>query len=160
MEDFVVVKGSKSAQYEHSLAQISAISSLEEDIIANMANICAILKDQFQFFWVGFYRVKNGVLKVGPYQGPLACTTIPKGGGICGLSWSEAKTIIVADVNQHPEHIACSSISQSEIVVPVYDKDQNVIAVLDIDSELRSHFDEEDQRWLEKIVQLLLGNIS
>ena len=123
-------------------------------MIANMANISAALKEVFSFWWVGFYLVKNNELVLGPFQGPVACTRIAIGKGVCGTSWKEAKTIIVADVDQFPGHIACSSASRSEIVVPVL-KDGKVIAVLDVDSEHYDHFDKTDDQYLTIITKLL-----
>ena len=126
----------------------------ETDLIPNLANVTAALKESFDFFWVGFYLVKNNQLVLGPFQGPIACTRIAYGKGVCGTSWKENKTIIVPDVNSFPGHIACSSLSQSEIVIPLM-KDNEVVAVLDVDSEHLNHFDEVDQKWLTKIVEQL-----
>jgi GAF domain-containing protein len=119
-----------------------------------MANVAAALKEQFGWFWVGFYVVKNGELVLGPFQGPVACTRIQKGRGVCGASWQQAKTLIVPDVEKFPGHIACSSLSKSEIVVPIF-KDNEVIAVLDVDSNTYDTYDETDQRYLEEIVKLV-----
>ena len=127
--------------------------SNETDEIANMANVSAVIKDTFHFWWVGFYRVSGNELILGPFQGPLACTRIKKGKGVCGTSWAQESTIVVPDVEEFPGHIACSSESKSEIVVPVW-KDKEVSAVLDIDSEFLSTFDETDKLWLEKICAL------
>jgi GAF domain-containing protein len=126
----------------------------ETDLVANLANVAAALKEQFGWFWVGFYLVRNNELVVGPFQGPVACTRIRKGKGVCGTSWAEARTVIVPDVEKFPGHIACSSLSKSEIVVPVIRNNQ-VVAVLDVDSEELDQFDSTDQQYLEKIVDLV-----
>ncbi|SDZ77536.1 GAF domain-containing protein [Arachidicoccus rhizosphaerae] len=153
-ESIVIIEGTRQQQYESLLPQISAIITGETDLIANMANISSALKEQFNWWWVGFYLVKNDELVLGPFQGPIACTRIKKGRGVCGGSWAEDKTLIVQDVNQFPGHIACSSRSQSEIVLPVR-RNGAVIAVLDIDSELLGHFDELDQKYLEQMIHEL-----
>lgn len=153
-EDLHVIQGTKEEQYQSLIPQIKALIEGETDIIANFANVAAALKEQFKWFWVGFYIVRNNELVVGPFQGPVACTRIKKGKGVCGASWAEAKTIIVEDVEKFPGHIACSSLSKSEIVIPAF-KNGNVIAVLDVDSEDLNHFDETDARYLEQIVKLL-----
>ena len=153
-ESIVIIEGTRQQQYESLLPQISAIITGETDLIANMANISSALKEQFNWWWVGFYLVKNDELVLGPFQGPIACTRIKKGRGVCGGSWAEDKTLIVQDVNQFPGHIACSSRSQSEIVLPVR-RNGAVIAVLDIDSELLGHFDELDQEYLEQMIHEL-----
>lgn len=153
-EDLNVIQGTKEEQYESLLPQIHAIISAETDLIANLANITAMLKTQFNWWWVGFYLVKNNELVLGPFQGPLACTRIRKGKGVCGSSWQKAETIIVADVDQFPSHIACSSLSKSEIVVPVV-RNEEVLAVLDVDSEFLSHFDDTDKLYLERLCQLI-----
>ena len=126
----------------------------ESDMIANMANVSALIHREFGFWWTGFYRVCDGELVLGPFQGPVACTHIPYGKGVCGSSWQRSETIVVPDVEEFPGHIACSSESRSEIVVPVW-KDGAIIAVLDIDSEKTDTFDQTDKFWLEKIVSLL-----
>lgn len=126
----------------------------EPDLVANLANIAAALKEQFGWFWVGFYIVKDSALVVGPFQGPVACTRIRKGRGVCGTAWEKAATIIVPDVEKFPGHIACSSLSKSEIVVPVI-RDKNVVAVLDADSNACDDFDTTDQQFLEAIVNLI-----
>ena len=153
-EDLHVIQGTKEEQYQSLIPQIKALIAGETDVTANLANVSAALKEQFKWFWVGFYIVKNNELVVGPFQGPVACTRIKKGKGVCGTSWAEAKTIIVEDVEKFPGHIACSSLSKSEIVIPAF-KNGNVIAVLDVDSEDLNHFDETDARYLEQIVKLL-----
>lgn len=126
----------------------------ESDMIANLANVSALIHREFGFWWTGFYRVCDGELVLGPFQGPVACTHIPYGKGVCGSSWQRSETIVVPDVEEFPGHIACSSESRSEIVVPVW-KDGAIIAVLDIDSERTDTFDQTDKVWLEKIVSLL-----
>ncbi|WP_447641566.1 MULTISPECIES: GAF domain-containing protein [Chitinophagaceae] len=153
-EDLSINKGSKKEQYENLLPQIKGLLEGEEDLTANMANIAAALWQQFGWFWVGFYIVKKDQLVLGPFQGPIACTRISKGRGVCGTAWSESKTLIVPDVTQFPGHIACNSASQSEIVVPIV-QEQTVVAVLDIDSDQLSMFDSTDQYYLEQVVQLL-----
>lgn len=143
----------KVEQYEQTYKAVQSLLSNETDEIANMANVSAVIKDTFHFWWVGFYRVSGNELILGPFQGPLACTRIKKGKGVCGTSWAQESTIVVPDVEEFPGHIACSSESKSEIVVPVW-KDKEVSAVLDIDSEFLSTFDETDKTWLEKICAL------
>ncbi len=145
---------SKTDLYESLYPQIQALLLGEKDLIANMANTAAALKEAFNFLWVGFYIVKNDELVLGPFQGPIACTRISIGKGVCGTSWKESKTIIVPDVEQFPGHIACSSASRSEIVIPIYKVDE-VIAVLDVDSEYLNQFDEIDEKYLTKITKLL-----
>ena len=153
-EDIHIVTGTKQEKYESLLPQIRAVIEGEADLIANLANVSACLKEQFNWLWVGFYIVKNDELVLGPFQGPLACTRIKKGKGVCGASWERKQTLIVPDVNQFPGHIACSSLSVSEIVVPVI-RNGNVVAVLDADSEQYAQFDETDQQYLEKVVSWL-----
>ena len=155
MSENLIIKGdSKKELYENLLPQIQALVEGEADEIANMANISACLKDTFNFWWVGFYRVVNEELLLGPFQGPLACTRIRKGKGVCGTAWQKAETVIVPDVDEFPGHIACSSLTKSEIVVPVF-KYGEVVAVLDIDSEKARNFDETDKEFLEKLVALI-----
>ena len=152
MSENLIIKGdSKKELYENLLPQIKALVEGENDMIANMANVAACLKDTFNFWWVGFYRVIDEELVLGPFQGPLACTRIRKGKGVCGSAWQRAETVIVPDVDEFPGHIACSSLSKSEIVVPVF-KDGKTIAVLDIDSERTANFDDVDKEFLEKLV--------
>jgi GAF domain-containing protein len=153
-EDLTITRGSKFAQYESIIPQIKGLLYGETDSIANMANVCAALKEQFGWFWVGFYLVKQDELVLGPFQGPVACTRIKKGKGVCGSAWEQAKTLIVADVDLFPGHIACSSLSKSEIVIPLV-KDGIVLGVFDVDSELLAHFDETDQKGLEEIINLI-----
>lgn len=153
-EDLSIVKGSKEEQYSNLVPQIESLLFGESDLVANLANVAAALKEQFGFFWVGFYLVKNDELVLGPFQGPVACTRIKKGRGVCGTSWDLGKTIIVADVEQFPGHIACSSLSRSEIVIPMK-KNGQVVGVLDVDSELLNQFDETDEHYLNLIVGLI-----
>ena len=136
------------------IPQIEGLLEGEHDLIANLANVAAALKEQFNWFWVGFYLVKNDDLVLGPFQGPVACTRIKKGRGVCGTAWAEAKTLIVPDVEKFPGHIACSSLSKSEIVVPLM-KENNVFGVLDIDSDQLNDFDKTDKIYLEKIINLI-----
>ena len=144
----------KIEKYKLLYEQVKALISKENDIIANMANIAAIIHEAFNFWWTGFYRVIDKELVLGPFQGPIACTRIAYGRGVCGTAWKEKKTIVVEDVHQFPGHIACSSASKSEIVVPIF-KDNQIVAVLDIDSEKLATFDNTDKKCLEKIVELL-----
>ncbi|MDR2951416.1 MAG: GAF domain-containing protein [Prevotella sp.] len=145
---------SKEEKYLFLLPQLKGLLEGETDTIANMANISAALKITFGFFWVGFYIVKREELVLGPFQGTIACTRIKYGKGVCGTAWKEKRTVIVEDVNQFPGHIACDAASQSEIVIPMFSHDE-VIAVLDIDSDHLNHFDETDARYLQQIVKLL-----
>ncbi|HRH51616.1 MAG TPA: GAF domain-containing protein [Panacibacter sp.] len=156
-EDLTIVKGNKTEQYETLIPQIKALLDGEHDLIANLANTVAALKEQFGWFWVGFYLVKNDELVLAPFQGPVACTRIRKGRGVCGASWAQAKTLIVPDVEKFPGHIACSSLSKSEIVVPVM-RNNEVIAVLDVDSDAFDSFDETDQHYLEQVIELINFN--
>ena len=152
-EQLIIKGGTKQERYEALLPQIAAVVSDESDLIANMANVAAMLHETFGFWWTGFYRVVGEELVLGPFQGPMACTRIRKGRGVCGTAWAEEMTQVVPDVDLFPGHIACSSASRSEIVVPVW-KDKKVIAVLDIDSAQLATFDDTDRRYLEQIVQL------
>ena len=140
--------------YKSLFPQLKALIANEPDLIANMANITSALKESFGFFWIGFYRVIGERLVLGPFQGPIACTSIAFGKGVCGAAWKQEETIIVPDVDKFPGHIACSSLSRSEIVVPVK-HNNSVVAVLDIDSNLINSFNEIDSYWLEKICSLL-----
>lgn len=153
-EDLVISTGTKQEQYEALLPQIKGLLEGETDVIANLANVVAALKEQFNWLWVGFYLVKNEELVVAPFQGPVACTRIKKGRGVCGTSWAEKKTLIVDDVEKFPGHIACSSASKSEIVIPIF-RNEEVIGVLDADSEVLNHFNTTDQAYLEKIISLI-----
>lgn len=153
-EDLKIADGTKAEQYATLIPQIKALLEGEPDLVANLANITAALKEQFEWLWVGFYIIKSDELVLGPFQGPIACTRIKKGKGVCGTSWEKAETIIVPDVEQFPGHIACSSLSRSEIVVPIIRNGQ-VLAILDVDSSEPDHFDIIDQRYLEEIVDLI-----
>ena len=153
-EDLQLNNGTKKEQYESLIPQINGLLEGEPDLTANLANTAAALKQQFGWLWVGFYIVKNEELVLGPFQGPIACTRIKKGRGVCGTSWEQVKTLIVPDVEKFPGHIACSSLSKSEIVVPII-KNSEVVAVLDADSEHTSQFDSSDQFYLEQIVELI-----
>jgi len=154
-EDLSIITGSKEDQYQSVVPQIKGLLEGEPDLIANLANTVAALKEQFGWLWTGFYIVKNNELVLGPFQGPVACTRIRKGKGVCGSSWAEAKTLLVPDVEKFPGHIACSSLSRSEIVVPVI-RNGEVVAVLDVDSEELNQFDTTDQYYLEQIVELIV----
>ena len=153
-DDLVIIEGTKEAQYKALEPQIEGLLYGEKDIVANMANVAAALKEQFKWLWVGFYIVRHDELVLGPFQGPVACTRIKKGRGVCGTAWENARTLIVPDIEKFKGHIACSSLSKSEIVVPIL-KEANVVAVLDADSIETDHFDEIDQMYLEKIVALI-----
>jgi L-methionine (R)-S-oxide reductase len=150
----IVSSATKAEKYQSLLPQIKGLVTGESDVTANMANIAAALKQAMNFFWVGFYLVKENQLLLGPFQGPIACTRINFGKGVCGTSWKEAKTIIVPDVDAFPGHIACSSASKSEIVVPGF-KDEKVCMVLDVDSDVLNDFDETDQLYLEQLMKII-----
>ena len=151
---FLPPSGSKEEIYQALLPQVEALISGEQDLVANLANIAAALREAFGFFWVGFYIVQGQELVLGPFQGPIACTRIAFGRGVCGTSWKEKKTQLVPDVDAFPGHIACSSASKSEIVVPAF-QDGEVFLVLDVDSDRLNDFDSVDQRYLEELMQLL-----
>jgi L-methionine (R)-S-oxide reductase len=153
-EDLSIAEGSKTEQYESLIPQIKGLLDGEPDLIANLANIAGALKEQFKWFWVGFYLVKSNELVLGPFQGPVACTRIQKGRGVCGTSWQQAETIIVPDVEKFPGHIACNSLSKSEIVVPII-RNSEVVAVLDVDSDEYDQFNTADQHYLQSIVDLI-----
>ncbi len=153
-EDLNIQKGTKQEQYESLIPQIQGLLMGETNLIANLANISAALKEQFNWWWVGFYWINEDELVLGPFQGPVACTRIKKGRGVCGGAWEKGETLIVEDVEKFPGHIACSSASKSEIVVPVY-FGEKMVGVLDVDSEHLSHYDDTDKRYLEKIVALI-----
>jgi GAF domain-containing protein len=153
-EDLTVVSGTKEEKYLALIPQIKGLLDGEPDYIANLANVAAALKEQFGWLWVGFYLVKGDELVLGPFQGPVACTRIRKGRGVCGSSWATAETLIVPDVEKFPGHIACSSLSRSEIVVPLF-QNGNVSAVLDVDSTEINFFDETDKIYLTEIVKLI-----
>ena len=149
-EELTFISGSKEEQYLALLPQVRSLIEGEVDLVANLANVAAALKEAFDFFWVGFYLVKQDQLVLGPFQGPVACTRIRKGKGVCGTAWQEGATLLVPDVEVFPGHIACSSLSRSEIVVPLI-KDGEVWGVLDIDSDLLNFFDETDRKYLEEM---------
>ncbi len=154
-EDLIINRTlNKKEQYESLIPQLSALLSGEDDLIANLANVCAALKEQFHWFWVGFYLVRGNELVLGPFQGPVACTRIQKGKGVCGSSWEMEQVLLVPDVDQFPGHIACASASRSEIVLP-FSRQGKIIGVLDVDSEYLSHFDEIDAIYLKQILALL-----
>ena len=153
-EDLLIIKGDKEAQYQTLIPQIKGLLEGENDLIANLANIAAALKEQFGWLWVGFYLVKEDELVLGPFQGPVACTRIKKGRGVCGTAWQKEATLIVPDVEKFPGHIACSSLSKSEIVVPLL-LNGSFIGVLDVDSEALNMFDEMDKKYLEQVLDLL-----
>jgi L-methionine (R)-S-oxide reductase len=153
-EDLTILKGNKEEQYQSIVPQIAGLLHGETDLIANMANVCAALKEQFNWFWVGFYMVKNDELVLAPFQGPVACTRIKKGKGVCGAAWEQKEILIVPDVDEFPGHIACSSLSKSEIVLPII-KNNEVIGVLDVDSEHFNSFDEIDAEGLKQILELI-----
>ena len=155
-ESFYRQSGSKEEQYQSLLPQIQALISDERDFVANMANVCAVLKQQFDWLWIGFYVVRGEELVLAPFQGPIACTRIAKGRGVCGSAWAQQQTIVVPDVNQFAGHIACSSLSQSEIVVPMV-LDERCVGVLDIDSAELATFDDTDAAFLQQVVAALLA---
>ncbi len=154
-EDLKIIEGNKVDLYQSIIPQIKALIDHEPDLIANLANITAALKEQFKWLWVGFYLVKGNELVLGPFQGPVACTRIRKERGVCGAAWQQATTLLVPDVEKFPGHIACSSLSKSEIVVPIIQNEQ-VWGVLDVDSEEYNHFDSIDQQYLEQIVNMIV----
>lgn len=154
-EDVTIKATSKEGKYKELFPQVKALLEGEKDMIANMANICSALKYGMNFFWVGFYLVKNDELVLGPFQGTVACTRIKKGKGVCGASWEKNEIILVDDVDKFPGHIACSSLSRSEIVLPVYNSNKEIVAVLDVDSDELASFDKTDEEWLSEIVALL-----
>jgi len=154
-EDLQISGSTKEEIYQSIVPQIKALVEGESDITANMANVCAALKYGLNFFWVGFYLIKNNQLVLGPFQGPVACTRIYLGKGVCGTSWQNNEVIIVDDVDSFPGHIACSSLSKSEIVLPIYNSDKEVIGVLDVDSDTYKTFDKIDEQYLTQILQIL-----
>lgn len=154
-EDLHVSSGGKAERYRVLLPQVRSLLAGETDRVANLANVAAALKTTFGFFWVGFYRVQGDELVLGPFQGPVACTRIARGRGVCGTAWQEDRTLVVPDVDAFPGHIACSSLSRSEIVVPVHDREGRVRGVLDIDSDRPAAFDATDAAWLEELCMLL-----
>lgn len=154
-EDLSIVQGTKEEKYKSVIPQIKALIDGEPDLVANLANIVAALMEQFRWLWVGFYLIKENQLVLAPFQGPVACTRIKKGRGVCGTSWEKAETVIVPDIEKFPGHIACSSKSRSEIVVPII-RNNKVRGVLDVDSEQLAAFDEADKQFLEEIVDLII----
>lgn len=155
-EDLQIKGTTKEEKYQSLIPQIKSLLEGETDSIANMANICAALKFGFDFFWVGFYIVKQNQLVLGPFQGPVACTRITLGKGVCGTSWKNKEIIIVDDVDTFPGHIACSSLSKSEIVLPFYNSNNEVVGVLDVDSDTLASFDKIDELYLKQVVELLV----
>lgn len=155
-EELIKLTGTKKEMYEGLIPQITSLVEGETDLVANLANVCAALKESFGFFWVGFYLVKEDELVLGPFQGPVACTRIRKGKGVCGSAWEKAELIVVEDVDNFPGHIACSSLSKSEIVVPLI-KENKVIGVLDVDSDSLAAFDDTDARYLSSLCVWLSG---
>ena len=153
-ECLIISDGNKHEKYSVLYNQIRSLLDSENDLISNMANISSMIHHTFGFWWTGFYRVSADELVLGPFQGPIACSRIRFGKGVCGTAWKDARTVIVPDVDRFPGHIACSSLSRSEIVVPIF-RGEDVYAVLDIDSKELSTFDETDKEWLEKITKLL-----
>jgi L-methionine (R)-S-oxide reductase len=154
-EDLVIISGNKEELYSNLLPQIKALVGDEKDVVANLANVAAALKETFNFLWVGFYLVKNDELVLGPFQGPVACARIQKGRGVCGKSWETAETIVVDNVDEFPEHIACSSSSKSEVVVPIM-RGREVIGVLDVDSNEIATFDATDAKHLNQLCEWLV----
>ena len=154
-EDLHVSSGGKAERYRVLLPQVRSLLAGETDRVANLANVAAALKTTFGFFWVGFYRVQGDELVLGPFQGPVACTRIARGRGVCGTAWQEDRTLVVPDVDAFPGHIACSSLSRSEIVIPLHDREGRVRGVLDIDSDSPAAFDATDAAWLEELCMLL-----
>lgn len=145
----------KKALYDQLVLEVKGVCTGESDLIANLANISAAIHDRFKFWWTGFYFVRGDEMVLGPFQGPVACTRIAFGKGVCGSAWKQKETLVVPDVHEFPGHIACSAISNSEIVVPVYDKANNVVMVLDVDSEHYNTFDNTDKKYLETICQFI-----
>ncbi len=155
-DDLIITASTKEEKYKQLLPQIQALLTGEDDTVANMANVCAALKYGLNFFWVGFYLVKNNQLVLGPFQGPVACTRINNGKGVCGAAWQKAHTLIVPNVNEFEGHIACSSLTKSEIVIPIFNKNNTVIGVLDVDSDELNSFNHIDEYYLKEILVLLV----
>lgn len=153
-EDLIIIAGDRENQYKNLVPQIKSLLTGETDLIANLANISAALKEQFNFFWVGFYLIKENELVLGPFQGPVACTRIGLGRGVCGTAWAKEETLIVPNVDEFPGHIACSSLSKSEIVIPFYINNQ-LAGVLDVDSASLDDFSEIDKKYLQDILNLI-----
>ncbi len=156
--DLIITATDKEEKYKQLFPQIKALLTGEIDTIANMANVCAALKYSLNFFWIGFYLVKNNQLVLGPFQGPVACTRIDSGKGVCGTAWQNAQTLIVPEVDKFEGHIACSALTKSEIVLPIFDKNNIVVGVLDIDSDKLDFFDKIDEKYLKDILGLLFFN--
>ena len=154
-EEIKIHSINKEDKYKELIPQLKILVETEDDLIANMANVCAALKQSFNFWWIGFYLIKNNQLVLGPFQGPIACTRINYGKGVCGKSWELNKTLIVPNVDEFEGHIACSSLSKSEIVIPIKDKQKAVIGVLDVDSEFLNHFNKTDEDYLTQILNLI-----
>lgn len=154
-EDIQIQGTTKEEKYKSLLPQIKALVETESDLIANMANVCAALKFGFDFFWVGFYLIKDNQLVLAPFQGPVACTRIPLGKGVCGTAWKNNEILVVDDVDLFPGHIACSSLSKSEIVLPIYDANKHIVGVLDIDSDAYKTFDDTDKIYLTQVLEFL-----
>lgn len=154
-ESLIITAHSKTHKYQELIPQIEALVSHESDLIANLANVCAALQQTFKWLWVGFYLVKDNVLVLGPFQGPIACTRINLGRGVCGTAWQDKQVLIVPDVNKFPGHIACSSLSQSEIVLPMLNLAGDCVGVLDVDSENLNHFDQVDAKYLNQILEYI-----
>jgi L-methionine (R)-S-oxide reductase len=154
-EEITILSSTKEDKYKELIPQLEGLIASENDLVANLANITSALKMSFDFFWVGFYRVIGQELVLGPFQGTIACTRIAFGRGVCGTAWKEKKTILVEDVGTFPGHIACSSASKSEIVVPIYDLQKNIVLILDIDSDRYADFDQTDAYFLEKIADII-----
>ncbi|UTW67734.1 GAF domain-containing protein [bacterium SCSIO 12643] len=159
-ENLQINKTSKKDAYETLLPQVQSLIAGEVNLIANLANACSAIQMTFDHLWTGFYLVDKKQLVLGPFQGPIACTRIPMGKGVCGTAWKEQNTVIVKNVNEFEGHIACSSDSVSEIVVPLFDLENNIIGVLDIDSAQEAMFDETDQKYLEKLCLLITKNLD
>lgn len=155
MRELHLTHTKKAEIYQEILPQIEHLIADESHLTANLANIAAVLKQAFGWLWVGFYLVDGRELVLGPFQGPLACTRIPHGRGVCGQAWAQGQTLVVRDVHQHPDHIACSSLSQSEIVVPLFDKQQQCFGVLDADADQIGQFDDVDAQYLERLAELI-----
>lgn len=154
-EDIQIQGTTKEEKYKSLLPQIKALVETESDLIANMANVCAALKFGFNFFWVGFYLIKDNQLVLAPFQGPVACTRIPLGKGVCGTAWKNNEVLVVDDVDLFPGHIACSSLSKSEIVLPIYDANKHIVGVLDVDSDAYKTFDDTDKIYLTQVLEFL-----
>lgn len=154
-EDIQIQGTTKEEKYKSLLPQIKALVETESDLIANMANVCAALKFGFDFFWVGFYLIKDNQLVLAPFQGPVACTRIPLGKGVCGTAWKKNEVLVVDDVDLFPGHIACSSLSKSEIVLPIYDANKHIVGVLDVDSDAYKTFDDTDKIYLTQVLEFL-----